>query len=221
LELAEGMRLNGDSRVLDVGSGLGGTARTLAAEYGCHVTGLDLTQAFCEAATVISDWVNLGDQVAFQEGDATSPPFADDQFDAAITVHVAMNIADKQKLYEEARRVVKPDGIFAAYDILQGEGGEALFPAPWARDPSISHLATPDEMQALLSGAGFRILDVRDSTEESLDWLEARTTHMAQSGSSTITTQILFGEDFTEMVANQLRCLRERRIRTVSFLCEA
>jgi ubiquinone/menaquinone biosynthesis C-methylase UbiE len=221
LELARRMRLSGESRVLDIGSGLGGTARTLAAEYGCHVVGLDLTRAFCEAAATISDWVNLGDHVAFQQGDATDPPFADKHFDAAITIHVAMNIEAKDKLYQEARRVVKPGGIFAVYDILQGEGGEALFPAPWARDSSISHLASPDEMQALLSGAGFKILEIRDSTEESLAWLEARTQRQGRSARAPVTTRILFGDDFGLMIANQLRGLAERRIRTVSYICEA
>jgi len=221
LELAQQMRLSRDSRILDIGSGLGGTARTLAEEYGCHVTGLDLTQAFCEAAAVISDWVMLGDRVVFQKGDATDQPFADKQFDAAITIHVAMNIEAKDKLYAEAKRVVKPGGILAVYDILQGEGGDAFYPAPWARDPSISHLATPEEMERFLSDAGFKILNFRDSTEESLNWIEARTKRMAQSGPSPVTIQILFGGDFDEMVANQTRGLRERRIRTVSFICEA
>ena len=218
LDLAEQMRLSEDSCVLDIGSGLGGTARTLAGEYGCHVTGLDLTQAFCDAAAVMSDWVNLDERVEFQQGDATNSPFADNQFDAAITIHVAMNIPAKDQVYEQARRVVKPGGIFAVYDILQGEGGDVLFPAPWARKSSISHLATPDEMKALLSGAGFKILDVHDSTDESQSWLEAR---MARSDPSLVTTQLLFGDDFPEMIRNQMRCLTERRIRTVSYICEA
>ena len=146
LELASQMNLNANSHVLDIGSGLGGPARTLAETYGCQVTGIDLTQAFCNAATAMSDWVGLGKRVLFKQGDATNLPFYNQQFDAAMTIHVAMNIAAKDKMYKEARRVVKPGGIFAVYDVLQGEGGEVLYPVPWARDPSISHLATPDEM---------------------------------------------------------------------------
>ncbi len=118
LELAEQMKLSEASSVLDIGSGLGGPARTLAEEYGCHATGLDLTQAFCDVAGVISDWVNLGERVEFQQGDATNLPFADNRFDAAMTIHVAMNIPAKEKVYEQARRVVKPGGIFAVYDVL-------------------------------------------------------------------------------------------------------
>ncbi len=162
LELAEHMKLSANSRVLDIGSGLGGPARTLAEKYGCRVTGIDLTQAFCEAATTMSGWVGLGKQTEFRQGDATNLPFADDQFDAATTIHVAMNIAAKDKMYAEARRVLKPGGIFAVYDVLQGEGGEILYPVPWARDPSISHVATPDQMKSLLAGAGFKLLEVQD-----------------------------------------------------------
>ena len=221
LELAEQMKLSEDSCVLDIGSGLGGPARTLAKEYGCHVTGLDLTQAFCDVAGVMSDWVKLGERTEFQQGDATNLPFADNQFDAAMTIHVAMNIPAKDKVYEQARRVVKPGGIFAVYDVLQGEGGDVLFPVPWARDPSISHLATPDEMKVLLSDAGFKILGVHDSTDESQRWFEARTTRMVQSDPPPVTSQVLFGSDFREMARNQVRNLTERRIRTVSYICEA
>ena len=103
----------------------------------------------------MSDWVGLSNYVSFRQGDATKLPFADKQFDAAMTIHVAMNIATKDKMYAEARRVLRPGGIFAVYDALQGEGGEVLYPVPWAREPSISHLATSDQMSSLLIGAGF------------------------------------------------------------------
>jgi ubiquinone/menaquinone biosynthesis C-methylase UbiE len=221
LELVAQMKLSESSKALDIGSGLGGAARALAEVVGCKVTGIDLTQEFCDAARVMSDWVKLGELTEFQQGDATNLNFSDSQFNAAMTIHVAMNIPAKDKMYKEARRVLKPGGIFAVYDILQGEGGEALLPAPWAQDPSLSHLATTEEMTALLSDAGFNILDVQDSTEESLNWLEERASSAPQSGSSPVTIQVIFGEDFPEMINNQLKGLRDRRIRTVSFICDA
>lgn len=220
LELAEQMMLNENSRVLDIGSGLGGPARTLAEVYGCHVTGLDLTQAFCDAAKAMSDWVNLAERVVFQQGDATDLPFADDEFDAAMTIHVAMNIPAKDKVYKQARRVMKPEGIFAVYDVLQGEGGDVVFPVPWARKPGISHLATPDEMKSLLTDAGFKVSDIHDSTDESRVWFEARSDHLAQSGPPPVTFQAFLGDDYPEMVRNQVRNLAERRIRTISYICE-
>lgn len=221
IEVAERMNLRSDSQVLDIGSGLGGPARTLAETIGCHVTGIDLTPAFCDAATVLSAWVGLGDRVAFRQADATDLPFADDRFDAAMTIHAAMNIAAKDKLYSEARRVVRPGGIFAVYDVLQGEGGEVLFPVPWAREPSISHLATPDEMVSLLTGAGLEVRHVHDSTDESQQWFEAMTARMAQAGPPPVSFHLFLGADFPEMARNQVRNLKERRIRTVSYFCEA
>ena len=95
LELGGRMKLSARSHVLDIGSGLGGPARTLAETYGCRVTGVDLTQAFCDAATAMSNWVGLGSRVSFKQGDATNLPFENQTFDAAMTIHVAMNIAAK------------------------------------------------------------------------------------------------------------------------------
>jgi ubiquinone/menaquinone biosynthesis C-methylase UbiE len=221
LELGEKMILNAQSHVLDIGSGLGGPARTLAEAYGCRVTGVDLTQAFCDAATVMSDWVGLGSRVSFKQGDAANLPFGNQTFDAAMTIHVAMNIAAKDKMYLEARRVLKPGGVFAVYDVLQGEGGEVLYPVPWARDPSISHVARPDEMKRLLAEAGFKLVDVLDSTEESQSFFERMTAQMTKTGTSPVIWQIFLGDDFPAMARNQVRNVTERRIRTITFICVA
>ena len=91
LELGEKMNLNARSHVLDIGSGLGGPARTLAEIYGCRVTGVDLTQAFCDAATAMSDWVGLDSRVSFKQGNATNLPFENQTFDAAMTIHAPKN----------------------------------------------------------------------------------------------------------------------------------
>ena len=221
LELGRQMNLSRDSNVLDIGSGLGGPARTLAEEYGCHITGIDLTEAFCNAANQISNWVKLSKLVDFQQGDATSLPFAENQFDAAMTIHVAMNIPAKDKVYEEAKRVIKTGGIFAVYDVLKGEGGDVLFPVPWARDPEISHLETRDGMEVLLTQTGFEILQILDSTEESHGWFKEMLARMSESGPPPVTFQAFMGDDFPEMVRNQDRNLSDRRVRTVTFICKA
>ena len=220
LEIAQALGLTACAHVLDIGSGLGGPARTVAETYGCRVTGIDITPAFCAAAATLSDRVGLGDRVTFLQGDATSMPFGDAEFDAVMTIHVAMNIAAKDRMYGEARRVLKPGGRFAAYDVLQGEGGEVFYPVPWAREPSISHLVTPEEMEALLTGAGFRILTVHDSTEESQQWFEAMAARSAQAVPA-VTFQSFLGDDFPVMARNQVRNLRDRRIRTVTYICQA
>ena len=221
LELAGQMNLGANSHVLDIGSGLGGPARTVAEAYGCRVAGIDLTQAFCDAANAMSDWVGLGKLTSFSQADATNLPFPDRHFDAAMTIHVAMNIAAKDKMYAEARRVLKPGGVFAVYDVLQGEGGDILYPVPWARKPSISHVATLEQMESLLTGAGFNVVAVEDSTEESQRFFEKLTSDMSKTGVSPFAWRLFLGDDFPVMARNQVRNVTERRIRTVTLICTA
>lgn len=221
LEMARHMELTTDSRVLDIGSGLGGPARTLAETYGCHVTGIDLSPEFCDTARQLSQWVGLSDQTTYSQSDATALPFDAQSFDAAMTIHVAMNIAAKDVLYAGVRRVLRPGRIFAVYDILQGEGGEIAYPVPWAREPSISHLATPPQMRDLLQGAGFQLLQENDSTEEGEAWFRQAAARAAVPGQSQVGLRQFLGDDAAQMLGNQLRNLSERRIRAVTFICRS
>ena len=221
LELASRMELGPDSRVLDIGSGLGGPARTLAEVYGCSVTGIDLTPEFCAAAQDMSRWVGLAEKVRFAQGDATALPYAAATFDAAMTIHVAMNIVAKDALYAGAHRALKPGRIFAVYDVLKGDGGEVLFPVPWARDPATSHLATSAQMRDLLQGSGFRILDEVDSTEESGAWFRDAAARMSASQPPPLSFRTFLGDDFVQMTRNQVRNLTEGRIKTVSYICRS
>lgn len=148
-------------------------------------------------------------------------PFDDNSFDAAMTIHAVMNIPDKPAVYREARRVLRPGGAFAIYDVLQGEGGGVLFPVPWAREPSISHLATREEMRDMLVSVGFELLQEIDSTEESLGWFRALSARIDENGPPPVSFGVFLGEDFPQMAANQVANLAERRVRPVSYLCRA
>lgn len=221
LEVGNRMNLTDDCHVLDIGSGLGGPARTLAETFGCRVTGIDLTSDFCAAATAICGWLARSDKVRFVHGDATDLPFDSGSFDAAMTIHAAMNIPAKDALYRSVRRVLKPGRTFVVYDVLQGEGGPVLYPVPWARDPSISHLATPAHMRHLLDEAGFEIVDEVDATETSLTWFREMAARQAQAAAPPATWQQFLGADFPQMKHNQVRNLADKRIRTVTYVCRA
>ncbi len=94
LELARRANLQPGQRVLDVGGGLGGPARTLAAEFGCTVTVLDLTEEFCRTGELLTTWTNLSHQVTFQQGNALALPFPDHSFDVVWAEYSFMNIAE-------------------------------------------------------------------------------------------------------------------------------
>jgi ubiquinone/menaquinone biosynthesis C-methylase UbiE len=219
LEIIEALGLSADSHVLDLGSGLGGPARTLADLTGCTVTGVDLTPEFCEVAAALSGWTGLSELTRFHVGDATATGLPDATFDAALTVHVAMNISDKGALYAEAFRVIRPGGTFVVYDVLQGEGGDVIYPVPWASDSSSSFLATPQDMRELLAAAGFEVISEVDSSDESLDWFQQVRTRIQREGPPPVSFATFLGEAFGHMAANQVTNLAERRIRTVMFTC--
>ena len=218
-EIIEALDLTADSQVLDLGSGLGGPARTLAELTGCSVTGVDLTPEFCEVATALSEWTGLSARTQFQVGDATATGLRDATMDAALSVHVAMNISDKPALYAEAFRVLRPGGRFVVYDVLQGEGGDVQYPVPWANDSSTSFLATPEQMRQLLPAAGFEVISEIDSSDESLVWFQQMRDRIQRDGPPAVTFAAFLGDEFGQMTANQLTNLAERRIRTVMFTC--
>ncbi|MGA9538694.1 MAG: methyltransferase domain-containing protein [Desulfobacterales bacterium] len=161
-------------RVLDIGSGLGGSARTLAAEFGCHVTGIDLSAEYVDAAHVLSERVGLADRVDFRHGDALNLPFEENQFDVVFMIHVNMNIADKKGLFAEAGRVLKPRGKLVLWEIFKTAEPDLAYPVPWAEDESFSFLIPMAEMVSLVETAGFSLLQVDDATVEAAEWIRAR-----------------------------------------------
>jgi ubiquinone/menaquinone biosynthesis C-methylase UbiE len=219
LEIIEALGLTADSHVLDLGSGLGGPARTLAEVTGCMITGVDLTSEFCEVATALSQWMGLSDRTRFRVGDATATGLPNAAVDAAMTVHVGMNISDKHALYAEAFRVLRPGGRFVVYDVLQGEGGDVHYPVPWANESSTSFLATPEQMRDLLAAAGLQVLSEVDSSDESLVWFQQLRDRIQRDGPPPVTFATFLGDAFGHMAANQVANLAERRIRTVMFTC--
>lgn len=212
LELARAAKVDATKRVLDVGSGVGGTSRCLAREFGCRVTGIDLTDEYCNTAAMLSERTGLAELVDYRQGDATSLPFPDSSFDIVWTEHVAMNIPNKPRLYREMHRVLKPGGTLAIYDVLAGPSGPVLFPVPWARTPEASFLATPDELRSLLKDAGFDIETWSDTTDAARAWFVALAERIQREGVGPLGFHVLLGSDFPAMAQNQRRNLEEARI---------
>ncbi len=216
VELARLAELQPGMEVLDVGSGLGGPARTLATEFGCRVTGLDLTAEFVRAATMLTERVGLGEQVTFQQGNALEMPFPDASFYVVWTEQFAMHIAEKERLYRQIHRVLRPGGRFAMREFLAGAVQPLHFPVPWARDPAISFLWPVDAVRAALADAGFTELAWEDLTAADL----ARRREASVAGSSPAATpltggQLFMGADHAEIQRNMARNYSEGRLSIV------
>jgi sarcosine/dimethylglycine N-methyltransferase len=159
--------------VLDAGSGLGGPSRHLAERYGCQVEGVDLTPAFVEVAQVLSERADLGARLSYTVGDVTAVPFEPARFDLVWCEHVAMNIADRPKLYREFRRVLKTGGLLAFYDVVSIDGpATPLYPLPWSETPATSFLRTREATLDAVGAAGFVIQAEQDVTQEALGWFQ-------------------------------------------------
>jgi MPBQ/MSBQ methyltransferase len=166
VRLARLAGLTPGTRVLDVGGGLGGPARTLAVEYGCHVTVIDLTESYVQAAEALTTRLGLGDRVTHQLENALELPFDAGMFDVVWTQNSGMNIAAKEQLYAAFHRVLRPGGRLALQEPMAGPVQPPIFPMMWARDAATNFLRTPMEMRALIEAAGFRTRAWDDVTVE-------------------------------------------------------
>jgi SAM-dependent methyltransferase len=216
-ELAQLAGIATGMSVLDVGSGVGGPARFLAATYGCRVTGVDLSEPFVDAARYLTERTGQSGQLLFKTASALELPFDDGRFDIVLLQHVAMNISDRAGLYHEIRRVLKPSGRFATFDVVLG-GGEPHYPLPWARTPATSFLLTINATREAIEPAGFRMLAWQDDTEIARAWFAQL---RASGPPPSPNLGVVMGSDFAELAANLGRNLMEGRLGILTAVFEA
>jgi ubiquinone/menaquinone biosynthesis C-methylase UbiE len=215
---AELLRATPETAVLDAGSGLGGPSRYLAQAIGCRVSGVDLTPAYVAISRLLADRAGLSRALSYEVGDLLDLPFRDGSFDAAYTQHVVMNIADRDRAYGEIRRVLRPCGAFAFYDVLAADGKpEVLYPMPWANTAETSVLLTEAETRAALARSGFVPTVWTDVTTDAAAWFREQKP-LAPSGP---TLAAVMGPRFGQMAANLARNLAEGRLRLIMARCDA
>lgn len=197
--LFEQLGLGPTTRLLDVGSGIGGPARLAAAEFGCSVVGVDLSPDFVAAAERLSDVVGLSSSVEFLVTYGADTGLPDASFDCASLIHVGMNVPDKAALFAEVRRLVSDGGVFGVYEQMRVGPGDLTYPLPWAEDERSSFVAGPDDYVRDLTAAGFRV--VRQ---------ENRMAAIARGGPSPggLDQAAVFGPVFAERIGNNLAAAR-------------
>lgn len=218
-ELAKLAGVQKGMKVLDIGCGVGGSARTLAAEFGCLVKGIELVEEYCQAAIMLTERVGLDRSVTFQHGDMMALPFDEENYDMVWTEHTIMNIEDKMTLFHGVHGRLRTKGIFALYEICAGNASPPYFPVPWASDPGINFLVTQNELRQKLLQSKFKEVLWKDATSISLKWfqnqLATRSPKQKGAVSPSVGLSLLMGKSAAEKGRNMLRNLEEDRITVV------
>ncbi|MBA2807331.1 methyltransferase domain-containing protein [Streptomyces sp. KM273126] len=179
--MADRLRLTAGARVIDVGCGLGQPAMRIAQRAGVHVTGVSISRDQIARATKLAEVHGLSDRVEFQHADAMRLPFADNSFDAALAIESIFHMPDREQVFREIQRVLRPGGRLVLTDFFE----RAPIPADkktavdrCLRD-FIMTLADPDDYLPMLRRAGLRCVEFLDITEQSVRPTFER---MAQAG---------------------------------------
>ena len=220
-ELAKHMELHAGLRLLDVGSGIGGPARYFAAEHGCRVTGIDLTEEFVRVAGSLTTRTKLDGLAEFRQGSVLELPFEPGTFDGAYMIHVGMNIADKSGIFREVRRVLKPEGLFTVFDIMRVKEGAIQYPVPWALSDETSFVGTVKDYRDALHNAGFDIAQERGRGPFGIAFTERMIARMAQGGPPALGLHLLMGEKTPIMIRNILAMMKEGVLEPVELHARA
>jgi SAM-dependent methyltransferase len=218
IDLFEQLDLTPTMRLLDVGSGPGGASRYLAAEYGCQVTGVDLTPEYVQLATALAIRTNLANLVSYQVADATDLPIPSGSVEGAYLLHVGMNVPDKAGLCAEVARVLTPGAFFAVYDVMRIGDGVLHYPVPWAGDPEISFIQTPEHYRSCLEATGFVVNPPQERSKFALESLRAMRERIAASGPPPLGLHLVMGADFSQKVINLVDGLERAVIAPVQII---
>ncbi len=212
LEVTQLATLKASDLVLDVGCGLGGTARYLADQFKCNVVGIDLTQEYVSVGERLTELVGLSDQVELRQASALELPYDGESFDIVWTEHVQMNIADKKQFYSEIARVLNPGGRLLFHDIFRGLGDAPFYPTPWAEDESISALATEAEARSIMEQVGLKIDQWIGKVQESIEFFKRVSAKIKADGPPPIGIHLLMGDNAKDKLQNYVRNLSENRV---------
>jgi SAM-dependent methyltransferase len=219
VELADRLPVKAGQHILDIGCGLGGPARYMAKRFRCHVSGVDITGPFVEAANKLTALLRMQGQVKIEQGDGQRLPYPDSAFDGAYTQHVTMNVADRPAFFAEAYRVLKPGAFFALTEHGLGPNGNPHYPVPWSMDGSGAHLVTPSETRAIVEKTGFETVAIEDTGAKYAAGYRAAIERAERGALPPLGIHLLLGETALQKTRNAARNIDEGRTHPIQLTC--
>jgi len=117
--MASKLKLNSNTKLLDLGSGYGGAARYLAKNFGCQVTCLNLSSNQNERNRDLNKKNDLDGLITVVEGNFEDIPFPENSFDVAWSQDAIVHSADRELVVKEVVRVLNDKGEFIFTDLMQ------------------------------------------------------------------------------------------------------
>ena len=164
-KMFEGLETQG-KRVLDIGCGIGGPAFEMAEAHGCEVVGIDLEAPLVDRANKAAKAKGLADRCTFRVVEAGPLDFPDQSFDIVATSGAITQIADKEGIFRECLRVLKPGGYLTCYDWLKGDQPYSDDMHYWFKMEGLTYaLGTLEEYEAVLRKCGFEDVVIEDASD--------------------------------------------------------
>jgi 27-O-demethylrifamycin SV methyltransferase len=135
--------ITADSRVLDVGCGIGGPAFYLHSKTGCSIDGISTSERGVELANAASREKGYDNKVRFKVADGMDNGFPDETFDVAWVMESSHLMADKRRLLRECYRVLKKGGTLVLCDLI------SLMNMPFYREMIVYALRYKEFMRLL------------------------------------------------------------------------
>ena len=153
---------------------------------------------------LLNELTGLADKISQTIGSVTELPYDSQHFDVVLCQNVTMNVEDKETMFKEAFRVLKPGGVYTFSHLAEGPNTPPIYPLPWALTPEVSFLETPDLILDQLVMAGFRDIEDRAGL--------ARSKPGGDPQPGTIGGAPAMGDDMPARTGNSAKSIQEERL---------
>ncbi|GFU03740.1 phosphoethanolamine N-methyltransferase [Nephila pilipes] len=187
-------------KVLDVGCGIGGHSFYMAENYGVEVLGVDLSVNMMTVATeYLSERPHLNNKVKFVICDITKSEYDDGSFDTIYSRDTLLHIPNKDELFKNFERWLKPGGKILFTDYTRSEKENSSHFEKYINDRGYN-LLTLHQYKELLEKSGFVNVKAEDATEEFLNALHAELDRLRKEKEAFL--REFTEEDFTYLEEN-------------------